>query len=537
MNRSFASLRSFVSKAKNIISQIPARLVSQARNIVQPLINLFSHPPPPASSQYSTPVVQSSTSQVKNKDKYKETKKYIPSKQDLEKRKQRQQLRARNKQLQKIIRTKSSTEIQKLRRKNSRKTKQRHILKKRNRVQHNQSQVIDTSYLFEQQPPNYELFYHEHNAHFGIDRAGVRFDSNESLNHMLERCGTQSVANWIRGLFGDLLDFIIQNNIIHVNRNYYFLIEIVIAGTTFVVGERHFIYNGTTHLFEGDYIQAFYNYLYHGISDANIQLSDMEFHFSFVEINRGGGGIRNKIIDPKSNHSIIQIPYYSINICMGASILVGLIKQNINVFTNRIPPSILELINHRKRIKTQINDGIITENEKDQICKGNKYKIQEILAAMLYYICNVEIKDEGNDFNDLSKFENALNKKIIVIGENKKIIYNDTKITSKFPIYLFYTTGIPIGHYDYMTLPTEEIKNANEELKEKLIYCAKCHGYNDKKHEGIKLSCIKCKREFEGKDCFNNHKKINRCTDFAFYCHKCNRTIIIEKPESKVKVQ
>ena len=65
----------------------------------------------------------------------------------------------------------------------------------------------------------------------------------------------------------------------------------------------------------------------------------------------------------------------------------------------------INAINYRRQTKTQINDGIFSDNEIKYIQKGQK--LQEVLAKCLHRICGVSIK-EGNDFSDIKLIEEKL---------------------------------------------------------------------------------------------------------------------------------
>jgi len=76
------------------------------------------------------------------------------------------------------------------------------------------------------------------------------------------------------------------------------------------------------------------------------------------------------------------------------------------IFQNKLTEEEVKEINHRRQNKTQINQGILSDNEKTCLVKG--LKMRTVLAQALHRMCDISIKSEGNDFQDAKLFEEAL---------------------------------------------------------------------------------------------------------------------------------
>jgi len=89
-------------------------------------------------------------------------------------------------------------------------------------------------------------------------------------------------------------------------------------------------------------------------------------------------------------------------ICLARAIVLGLAVNNKEkfqtIFKNKLMEEEVKDINYRRQNKTQINQGILSDNEKQYLKEGRK--IQDVLAHALHRICYVPIKPKENDFQD-----------------------------------------------------------------------------------------------------------------------------------------
>ena len=143
----------------------------------------------------------------------------------------------------------------------------------------------------------------------------------------------------------------------------------------------------------------------------DMEIEDITFKLLKIEIPTGSGRRVNKIITVDSKRSIIQIKNND-TICLARAIVVGLAVHNKEklqyIFKDNIRDSELKEINksRRKELQSKIREGEITENEITYIKKGRT--LQTVLAQALHRICNVSIKENGNDFEDVRVFEKQL---------------------------------------------------------------------------------------------------------------------------------
>jgi len=90
-----------------------------------------------------------------------------------------------------------------------------------------------------------------------------------------------------------------------------------------------------------------------------------------------GTGIFNTIITADSKRSIIKVKNDD-TICLARAIIVGLAVNNKEtfqtIFHNKVTEKELKDINHRRQNKIQINQGILSDNEKQYLKEGRKYR-------------------------------------------------------------------------------------------------------------------------------------------------------------------
>ena len=115
-------------------------------------------------------------------------------------------------------------------------------------------------------------------------------------------------------------------------------------------------------------------------------------------------------------------------ICLARAIVVGLAANHRNtlqaIFTNKLTDEEVKDINKGRQTKTQINEGILSDNEKKYLTDGRK--LQTVLAEALHRICNVPIKPQGNDFQDAKLFEEALDISIHIYNSETRQIYKSS---------------------------------------------------------------------------------------------------------------
>ena len=126
---------------------------------------------------------------------------------------------------------------------------------------------------------------------------------------------------------------------------------------------------------------------------------------------------------------------------MARALIVGLAvhhKQKLeDIFRSNLTEDELKQINKSRQSKSQINEGIINNNETDYIKKGPG--IQAVLANTLHRLCKVPIKERGNDF------EEQLNIQIQIYDLESRQIYKGKENHTK--VYILMTEA----HYDVIS--------------------------------------------------------------------------------------
>ena len=210
-------------------------------------------------------------------------------------------------------------------------------------------------------------------------------------------------------------------------------------------------------------------------------------------------------------------------------------KNLMAVFKDKLTQGMIDALNYRKQNNyTQIQNGIASLTELEQIRKGIKYSIQGVIAQILHILAKVDYKPQGNDNSDIDKFAKYLNINIIVYdSKTRKRKYETTELnpeesedqTEIHTIYLLHTEELGINHFDYLTHLTE----AFEEKKEKKNYalCKICGSTTINHYElpdRINLNCEHCFRWFPAQECYDNHIKSNACNTI-WKCQICKRNI------------
>ena len=73
---------------------------------------------------------------------------------------------------------------------------------------------------------------------------------------------------------------------------------------------------------------------------------------------------------------------------------------------------------------TQINNGILSDNEKSYLIDGRK--LQTVLARALHRLYKISDKPDGNDFEDAKLFEERLDIEIQIFNLESRQIYKGT---------------------------------------------------------------------------------------------------------------
>ena len=221
----------------------------------------------------------------------------------------------------------------------------------------------------------------------------------------------------------------------------------------------------------------------------------------------------NRIITVDSKRSIIQIKNKD-TVCLARATVVGLAVQNKEklqtVFKNNLTEDEMKEINKGRKDSSLINEGIVSENEKSYLIDGRK--IQKVLAHALHRICNIPVKQTGNDFQDLKLFEEKLDIEIHIYNFECRQIYKGEE--NQIKIYILMTEN----HFDVIS-NIAAFTCANEDRNK----CKACKSENKCNTEEPQMSCIKCCKYFYGKSCFNNHIENKKCIAHSYMCKKCHR--------------
>ena len=210
-------------------------------------------------------------------------------------------------------------------------------------------------------------------------------------------------------------------------------------------------------------------------------------------------------------------------------------KNLMAVFKDKLTQGMIDALNYRKQNNyTQIQHGIASLTELEQIRKGIKYCIQGVIAQILHILAKVEYKPQGNDNSDIDKFAKYLNINIIVydsktLKRNMKLlnlIQKNQKIKLKFILYIYYTQRLyGISHFDYLTRLTEAFEE--KKVKKNYALCNICESTTINHYElpdRINLICEHCFRWFPVQECYDNHIKSNACNTI-WKCQICKRNI------------
>jgi len=109
----------------------------------------------------------------------------------------------------------------------------------------------------------------------------------------------------------------------------------------------------------------------------DIKIEDISIKLFNIEILTGTGRRVNRIITVDNKRSIIQIRNRD-TICLARAIVVRLAVNHREKLQSILKHSLTEVelkdINYRRQTKTQINERILSDNEKTYLVKEKKFK-------------------------------------------------------------------------------------------------------------------------------------------------------------------
>jgi len=133
--------------------------------------------------------------------------------------------------------------------------------------------------------------------------------------------------------------------------------------------------NQTKLLNKNEIVNKLSDWVHFFIDYHDMELENITFKLLAIELPTGAGKRVNRIITSDSKRSIIQVTNDD-TLCLARAIVVGLAVNNKQkfqtIFQNKLTEEELKEINHRRQNKTQINQGILSENEKQYMKEGRK---------------------------------------------------------------------------------------------------------------------------------------------------------------------
>ena len=134
--------------------------------------------------------------------------------------------------------------------------------------------------------------------------------------------------------------------------------------------------NQTGLLNKADMIAKLADWVILFIDYHDMDIEDITIKLLKVKIPTGAGRV-NRIITIDSKRSIIHIRNKD-TICLARAIVVGIAvnhrEQLQKIFKHNMTETEVKDINYRRQIKTQINEGILSDNEKTYLVQGEKSK-------------------------------------------------------------------------------------------------------------------------------------------------------------------
>ena len=253
----------------------------------------------------------------------------------------------------------------------------------------------------------------------------------------------------------------------------------------------------------------------HFIDYKDMDIHDIIFKLTAIEIPQGGKR-PNAIINLDNKRCIIQISNND-QLCLVRSILVGLSfnKEKLqDVFKGNLTAAEIKRINRgRKGNGTQINDGIFTDLEITYLRQGGIKKLQTVLSEAFHRIYSIDMKIEGNDFEDIANIEKLLNIQVHVFDLSKRQLYEGQSKPTK--IYLILNDS----HYSVISKLPAFLGTDMYEVKRNLK-CESCKNPTQCNKES-RTKCEICGKVFYSQNCLDSHIKNNKCIEHSYVCQKC----------------
>jgi hypothetical protein len=234
-------------------------------------------------------------------------------------------------------------------------------------------------------------------------------------------------------------------------------------------------------------------------SCENVSINEVIFKTTVILNPTGGVGTALKVIDDVKKRAIIQILNKD-TMCLGRAVVTSIVIQE-------------EL---QKHYYPNLNNNQIKYVKESR-------PLQKSLSAKLYKDSNVQIKENGNDLDDVKLFENYLKLKIIIFngGTDKNILYSgNDKSELPYKIYLYFNEN----HYNVITNICGFLACRK--------FCDKCfksytnqHSCHSTEFEQIVANIPEDERcKFPGlfKGCQDCLKQVEHKCNF-WYCEKCDK--------------
>jgi hypothetical protein len=252
----------------------------------------------------------------------------------------------------------------------------------------------------------------------------------------------------------------------------------------------------------------------------DIDITSIIFKLLAIEIPKGSGKRVNKIIDVSNSRCIITVKNDDTT-CLVKAIIVGLSVDNIDklqeIFKGKLNQQEINMINKSRQSKTQINEGIFSKNEIIYLRQNDTRKLLSVLSFAFHRIYKIDIKEHGNDLQDLTYIEDKLDIEVSVYNIDKRIIYNGN--TKPIKIYILLNNN----HYDVISMIIAFNSSADKDRDMKK--CKACHNKSGCDKSDYNIICEKCNKRFYSPACLGNHINNNKCLDYSYFCINCHRII------------
>ena len=184
------------------------------------------------------------------------------------------------------------------------------------------------------------------------------------------------------------------------------------------------------------------------------------------------------------------------------------------IFRNKLTNDEVKEINKGRQTKTKINEGILSDNEKENLTKGKK--LQTVLATTLPRMCKITIKPEGNDVQDAKLLEDALDISIHIYNSESRQIYKSSTRPVTVNIFMTENHSDVISNIAAFTCANDPNKKANQK-------CELCKALTKCNSSQQTVECVTCHKLFYGQQCLNKHIKNKKCIEHSYKCEKCHR--------------